>query len=65
MVELALAVVALFLWLAIEPGLVRNIAYNVMLIGSISTLFHGGNRGSTPLGDAIFSLSFKGLPSVT
>ena len=43
MVELALAVVALFLWLAVEPGLIRNIAYNVMVIGSISTLFFNGN----------------------
>ncbi|MGR8920908.1 MAG: peptidase M50, partial [Gammaproteobacteria bacterium] len=43
MVELALAAAALMLWLAIEPGIVRNIAYNVMLIGSVSTLFFNGN----------------------
>ena len=43
MVELFLASLALFLWLAIEPGLVRSIAFNVMLIGGFSTLFFNGN----------------------
>jgi putative peptide zinc metalloprotease protein len=42
-VELFLASVALFVWLAVEPGLVRWIAYDVMLIGGVSTLFFNGN----------------------
>lgn len=43
MVELSVAVVALALWLVVEPGLLRDVAYNLMLIGSISTLFFNGN----------------------
>ena len=43
MVETFLAVLALFLWLSVEPGVVRSLAYNVMLIGSVSTLFINGN----------------------
>jgi len=43
MTELVLAVIALFIWLYAEHGAVRGIAYNVMLIGGISTLFFNGN----------------------
>jgi putative peptide zinc metalloprotease protein len=43
MVEVFLASLALFLWLAAEPGLVRVIAFNVMLIGGASTLLFNGN----------------------
>ena len=43
MVELFLAVVALVLWLNTEPGLIHSLAYNTMLIGSVSTLFINGN----------------------
>lgn len=43
MVELFLAAVALFVWLNAEYGTVRAIAYNVMLIGGVSTLFFNGN----------------------
>jgi putative peptide zinc metalloprotease protein len=43
MVELFFAALALMLWINIETGLVSAIAYNVMLIGSISTLFFNGN----------------------
>jgi putative peptide zinc metalloprotease protein len=43
MVELFLAALALFVWLNVETGLVSAIAYNVMLIGSVSTLFFNGN----------------------
>ena len=43
MTELSLASVALFLWLAVEPGMVRDIAWNVMLIGGVSTLLFNGN----------------------
>ncbi|MDX1432306.1 MAG: hypothetical protein R3286_07630 [Gammaproteobacteria bacterium] len=43
MVELFLAAVALMVWLNVEPGTVRIIAYNVMLIGGVSTLLFNGN----------------------
>jgi putative peptide zinc metalloprotease protein len=43
MVELFLAVLALWLWLHTEPGLIHSLAYNTMLIGSVSTLFFNGN----------------------
>jgi len=43
MVELFLASIALFFWLNMEPGLGRSIAFNVILIGSVSTVFFNGN----------------------
>ncbi len=43
MVELLLAALALMIWLLVEPGLVRTFAFNVVLIGSISTLLFNGN----------------------
>ena len=43
MVELFLAALALFVWLLVEPGWVRDAAWNVMLIGSVSTLLFNGN----------------------
>ncbi len=43
MVELFLAALALLLWLNVEPGVVSALAYNVMLIGAVSTLFINGN----------------------
>ncbi len=43
MVELLLAVLALFVWLAAEQSFVRALSYNAMLIGGISTLFFNGN----------------------
>jgi putative peptide zinc metalloprotease protein len=42
-VELFLGSLALFVWLSVEPGAVRAIAYNVMLISGISTLLFNGN----------------------
>jgi putative peptide zinc metalloprotease protein len=42
-VELFLGSIALFVWLSVEPGAVRAIAYNVMLISGISTLLFNGN----------------------
>ena len=42
-VELFLAAVALVVWLNVEPGLMRAVAYNVMLIGGVSTLLFNGN----------------------
>ena len=43
MVELFLASLAVILWLNVEPGPVRALAFNVMLIGGVSTLFFNGN----------------------
>lgn len=43
MVELALAAIALIIWVNVEPGLVRAFAFNVMLIGGVSTLLFNGN----------------------
>jgi len=43
MVEVFIASLALFLWLATEPGLVRVFAFNVMLIGGVSTVIFNGN----------------------
>jgi putative peptide zinc metalloprotease protein len=43
MVELFLASLALFVWLNVESGSVSAIAFNVMLIGGVSTLFFNGN----------------------
>jgi len=42
-VELFVAAVAFYLWLLIEPGLVRAILFNIMLIGSVSSLVFNGN----------------------
>lgn len=42
-VELFLGSLALFTWLVVEPGAVRAIAYNVMLISGVSTLLFNGN----------------------
>lgn len=43
MTELALAAAATLLWVTVEPGIVRDVAFNVMLIGSVSTVFFNGN----------------------
>jgi putative peptide zinc metalloprotease protein len=43
LVELVLASLALLVWLAVEPGLARDVAYAVMWIGGASTLFFNGN----------------------
>lgn len=42
-VELFLAVLALLVWVNAEPGMVRAIAFNVMLIASVSALLFNGN----------------------
>lgn len=42
-VELFVAALALFLWLNIETGRVSAIAYNVMLVGGVSTILFNGN----------------------
>jgi len=43
MVEMALAALAILVWLAVEPGIVRAIAANVILICGVSTLLFNGN----------------------
>jgi len=43
LVELFLAGAATILWVNAEPGLVRAFAFNVMLIGGVSTLLFNGN----------------------
>src|SRR5215510_6620361 len=42
-VELFLAALALFVWLNVEPGVVRAVTYNVMFIAGISTVLFNGN----------------------
>lgn len=43
LVELALAALATIVWVNAEPGLVRAVAFNVIVIGSVSTLLFNGN----------------------
>ena len=43
LVEMALAALATIVWLKGSPGLGRAIAFNVMLIGGVSTLLFNGN----------------------
>lgn len=43
MVEFGLAAAAAIFWVNAEPGLARTAAFNVMLIGTISTVFFNGN----------------------
>jgi putative peptide zinc metalloprotease protein len=43
LVEIALAVVALAVWFAVAPGLVRDVALVVVLVCSISTILFNGN----------------------
>lgn len=42
-VEVFIAALALYVWLAVEPGLVRELAYNVMLIAGVTTVLFNGN----------------------
>ncbi len=43
LVELVLSAVAMLVWVAAEPGMLRAIAFNVMLIAGVSTLVFNGN----------------------
>jgi putative peptide zinc metalloprotease protein len=43
MVETGLAALAMIFWLNAEPGLAKELAFNVMLIGGVSTLLFNGN----------------------
>lgn len=42
-VELFLAALALLLWVQLSEGFLRDFLYNIILIGSVSTLFFNGN----------------------
>ncbi len=41
--EVFLAALAMLLWVAVEPGAVRAVAYNVLLIGGVTTLLFNAN----------------------
>lgn len=41
--ELLIASLSILVWLMVEPGKISAIAYNVILVGGISTLFVNGN----------------------
>ena len=43
LVEVFLAALALYVWLLVEPGAVRAVAFNVMLIAGFSTVVVNGN----------------------
>ncbi len=43
LVELFLAALAFYLWLAVEPGVTRAVCFNVMLVAGVSTLIFNGN----------------------
>jgi putative peptide zinc metalloprotease protein len=43
LVEIALAAIAMIVWVEGSPGFARSIAFNVMLIGGVSTLLFNGN----------------------
>lgn len=42
-VELFVAALAFYLWLLIEPGFVRAVLFNVMIVAGVSTLIFNGN----------------------
>lgn len=42
-IELFIASIALFVWVNIEPGIVRSITFNIMLIASVSTILFNVN----------------------
>ncbi|MDQ6629997.1 MAG: hypothetical protein M3Z29_16355 [Pseudomonadota bacterium] len=43
LVELFVAALAFYLWLAVEPGLLRALCFNLMLVAGVSTLIFNGN----------------------
>ncbi|MBX2823468.1 MAG: efflux RND transporter periplasmic adaptor subunit [Gammaproteobacteria bacterium] len=43
LIELTLAAVALMIWVALEPGLLRDLAFAVFSIGSLSTVLFNAN----------------------
>lgn len=43
LVELFVAALAFYAWLLLEPGLVRSLAYNLIVMASVSTVLFNGN----------------------
>jgi putative peptide zinc metalloprotease protein len=43
LVEVFVAALAFYLWMSVEPGLVRALCFNVMLVAGVSTLIFNGN----------------------
>ncbi len=43
MTEAFLAAVAMWIWVSVEPGAVRSLAFNVIVIAGVSTLIFNGN----------------------
>ena len=43
LVELFVAALAFYLWLGVEPGLVRAVCFNVMVVAGVSALIFNGN----------------------
>ncbi len=43
LIEIFVAAVAMLVWVNVEPGAVRAISYNVMLVAGVSTLLFNGN----------------------
>jgi putative peptide zinc metalloprotease protein len=43
MAEVFLAAIAMYVWVLVEPGVVRAVAFNVMLIAGVSTVIVNGN----------------------
>ncbi len=43
MIELSIAAIALQAWVVLEPGLLRSMAFNIVLVGSVSTVLFNGN----------------------
>jgi putative peptide zinc metalloprotease protein len=43
MVELFIAAIAMYVWLLVEPGILRAIAFNIMFVAGVSTLIVNGN----------------------
>lgn len=43
LIELFISALGLFLWLSVEPGLIKDISFNIMIIGGISSVFFNGN----------------------
>jgi putative peptide zinc metalloprotease protein len=42
-IELFLAALALYVWLAVEPGVVRALAFDAMVVAGVSTVLFNGN----------------------
>jgi putative peptide zinc metalloprotease protein len=43
LVEVCIAALALYIWLGVEPGTVRTLAYNAIIIAGVSTVLFNGN----------------------